>query len=275
MADMSRWPHDNPAELKAFYGDPGKGEVEPQLIWVKAPWQMYFEGKPIEHFRFHRRAAPCLLAALNEIWDFCHHDQTTIEHYGLHRFDGTYNHRLVRGSKTKWSNHAFGAAIDINAENNGFNTGRGTMPDFVVRAFERQGFRWGGRYQHRTDPMHFEACDNGRHPVEDLPRPAPDVDRNTDPEPPKPLTHSKISNTQIVAGGGAVIAGASALDQASDAISKVSDTADTFSHLVSLVGKAVQNPMLWLSILVVITAGLTIYWRWKDHGRGKVEVSND
>jgi hypothetical protein len=34
---------------------------------------------------------------------------------------------------------------------------KGTMPDFAVEAFDKQGFRWGGRYKSRKDWMHFEA----------------------------------------------------------------------------------------------------------------------
>lgn len=271
---MSKWPKDNQAALIAFYGAPGP-QVEAQLVDFVPPWQMYYEGKPIHSFKFHRKAVDALKAALNEIWDHCQHEQALIEHINLHRFDGTYNPRRVRGSATKWSNHAFGAAIDLDADENGFNS-KGTMPDFVVRAFERQGARWGGRYKTRKDPMHFEFCDNGLPgSVSDhLPvaKKAPADDAHEDP---KPLQQSKISNTQIIAGTGAVITGADVIDDAVSKVQRASDAADQVNGLFATAGRildtAAHNPALWLSILVVIAAALTIYFRWKDHGAGQVE----
>lgn len=157
---MSRWPKDNQADLLAFYGAPGAA-VESQLVDVVPPFRMTYEGKPIKAIKFHKKAAPALLAALTEIWEHYGKDQATIDRLGLSRYDGAYNPRFIRGSSSKWSNHAYGAAIDINAQENGFNTGHGTMPQPAVDAFKRQGARWGGNYHGRTDPMHFEFCDNG------------------------------------------------------------------------------------------------------------------
>lgn len=57
-------------------------------------------------------------------------------------------------------NHAYAAAVDLNAEENGLYT-KGNMPQFVVDAFCRQGAMWGGWYSGRKDPMHFEFVDNG------------------------------------------------------------------------------------------------------------------
>jgi hypothetical protein len=154
------WPKDTQEARNAFYGDPGKGEIEAQLVPVVPPFAMYYEGQRIKAISFHRKAAPALLAALNEIWDYCGRDQSKIDAAGVSKYAGAYNKRFVRGSASKWSNHAYGAAIDLNAEENGLYA-KGTMPQFVIDAFCRQGWMWGGWYQNRTDPMHFEAVDNG------------------------------------------------------------------------------------------------------------------
>jgi hypothetical protein len=69
---------------------------------------------------------------------------------------------MVRGSKTKWSNHAYAAAIDLNAGENALGK-KGNMPQFIVDAFCRQGAMWGGWYVKRPDWMHFEFVDNGGH----------------------------------------------------------------------------------------------------------------
>jgi hypothetical protein len=63
----------------------------------------------------------------------------------------------------RWSNHAYGAAIDFDADHNGFNTGHGTIPQIVIDAFKKQGALWGGDYKIRTDPIHFELC--SREPI--------------------------------------------------------------------------------------------------------------
>jgi hypothetical protein len=60
----------------------------------------------------------------------------------------------------KLSNHSFGTAVDINPDTNANGSSTFDMPPEVVDAFERHGFRWGGRYKavfnSTIDPMHFE-----------------------------------------------------------------------------------------------------------------------
>lgn len=154
-----KWPQDNQEQLINFYGDPGS-EVAQQLVRVVPPFRMTYNGKPLSSLSFHRRAAPALERALKTIWDYYGHDQAKIDKLGVSKTAGTYNPRRVRGSATKWSNHAFGAAIDLNAEENGFNV-EGNIPIPVICAFKAEGARWGGDYRGRTDPMHFEFCASG------------------------------------------------------------------------------------------------------------------
>jgi len=74
---------------------------------------------------------------------------------------GTFCPRLVRGSKTSLSNHAFGTAFDINMQWNGLGKdpaalgARGSVRALVPIA-EKHGFFWGGNYNNRKDGMHFE-----------------------------------------------------------------------------------------------------------------------
>ncbi len=169
---MTKWPKDNQAARNAFYGDPGRGQIGQQMVPVVPPFAMYYEGKRVKAIQFHRKAAPALLAALNEIWDYCQRDQARIDAAGVSRYAGAYNHRKVRGSKTKWSNHAYAAAIDLNAGENALGVKKGTMPQFVVDAFCRQGAMWGGWYRGRPDWMHFEFVDNGGRQPQSPPPPA-------------------------------------------------------------------------------------------------------
>jgi hypothetical protein len=174
-----RWPNDDAASLKAFYGDPAKGEPGQRLVPVVPPFRMTYEGKPIKSIMFHKKAAPALKAALDEIWEHYGRDQSKIDAISVSKYSGAYNPRLIRGSRTKWSNHAYGAAIDFDAEHNGFNTGHGIMPQPVIDAFKRQGALWGGDYRGRTDPMHFEFCSRGAAPIGLID--APQVDGDSDP----------------------------------------------------------------------------------------------
>jgi hypothetical protein len=162
---MTTWPHDDPESLAAFYGNPDHGEPGTRLVPVVPPFKMYYDGKPIKAIQFHKKAAPALLAALNAIWNHYGRDQATIDRLGISKFNGAYNPRKIRGSATRWSNHAYGAAIDLNADDNGFGRGHGTMPQPVVDAFKAQGALWGGDYHGRTDPMHFEFCSRNARPV--------------------------------------------------------------------------------------------------------------
>lgn len=176
---MARWPADNQTALLRFYGTPGP-DVERQLVPVVPPFQMFYDGKPIKSIRFHKKAAPALAAALKEIWEHYGRDQKKIDALGISKYAGAYNPRKVRGSDTKWSNHAFGAAIDLNAEENGFGKGHGSIPQPVINAFKRQGARWGGDYRGRTDPMHFEFCDATGYPGPVALMDAPETDADSD-----------------------------------------------------------------------------------------------
>lgn len=172
---MPSWPRDNEAALIAYYGNPGP-DVERQLVKVVPPFQMYYSKKPLKYLLFHKKAAAALAAALDDIWKASGKSQAKLDHDGVSSTAGTYCCRKIAGS-TRWSNHAFGGAIDLDAEHNGFFAGKGTIPDYAIAAFDKVGFRWGGRYSGRTDPMHFEACDDGRpHPATfvDLPLPKGD-----------------------------------------------------------------------------------------------------
>ena len=106
-----------------------------------------------------------------------------IEHYGGDDFrsieaDNTsaFNCRTVGGS-SRWSEHAYGRAIDLNPLENPYVSGgrtshRGSrryldrsagLPgmvvegDAVVRAFDAAGWGWGGRWRGDKDYQHFSA----------------------------------------------------------------------------------------------------------------------
>ena len=87
-----------------------------------------------------------------------------------------FNCRLVEGTR-RWSQHAYGTAIDLNPVENPFVTSGGVSPpagrrfvdrskrragmvvanDVVVRAFASIGWRWGGYWSSSKDYQHFSA----------------------------------------------------------------------------------------------------------------------
>lgn len=82
---------------------------------------------------------------------------------------GSYVPRMIRGSKTDLSNHAFGTAFDINYRSNDPKipawNGLGMTPAYInetgsvrelVPLANKFGFYWGGHYKRRPDGMHFE-----------------------------------------------------------------------------------------------------------------------
>jgi len=81
----------------------------------------------------------------------------------IRTYSGAFTPRFIGGTTTL-SNHAFGAAFDINEDWNGqprtpAATGaRGSLRELVPIANAR-GFYWGGHYRRRPDGMHFEVVD--------------------------------------------------------------------------------------------------------------------
>jgi peptidoglycan hydrolase-like protein with peptidoglycan-binding domain len=78
-------------------------------------------------------------------------------------FDGSFEPRFVRGSRSSLSNHSFGTAFDINADFNPYNTRprlfgeKGSTRELVPIA-NQWGFYWGGHFRTRPDGMHFEIA---------------------------------------------------------------------------------------------------------------------
>lgn len=159
--DPIRTPHDDTASLLAFYGKPW--EDSNLLTRVEPPFPMVYREDnavyTIKSIQFHVKGAAALKAALDACWDAGNHDLSNPLFNHIRNFSGSYNYRPIRGS-SRLSCHAFGAAIDFDAEH--LPLGKGVpsseMPQVVVRAFKDQGFFWGGDYTGRKDPMHFQLA---------------------------------------------------------------------------------------------------------------------
>ena len=91
----------------------------------------------------------------------------------LKTWDGCWNFRPVRGYENKYQSlmdagkedqaikylsiHSWGCAIDINAGENPLGV-KGKFTKKFVKCFTDAGMNWGGNFQNRVDPMHFELA---------------------------------------------------------------------------------------------------------------------
>lgn len=148
-----------------------------------------FDARP-HHGRLavHRRWADEILAVFRRLYrsGFPIRRVRLVDRFGADdrvsmRHDNTsaFNCRYVAGT-TRWSEHAYGRAVDINPVENPYVDGSHVSPrrgrryldrtdvrpgmivrgDVVVRAFRWIGWGWGGRWSSPRDYQHFSA--NGR-----------------------------------------------------------------------------------------------------------------
>ncbi|MCA6114237.1 lysozyme [Bradyrhizobium sp. WSM 1738] len=84
------------------------------------------------------------------------------------------------------------------------------------------------------------------------------------PTPDKPLIQSKITqgSTAVIVGEGADIL--NQVSEAADKVSEVKQKAESIGAL-DVLGHLVQEPRFLVAVVVVVIAGLVIYWRWRDH----------
>ncbi|HHX40470.1 MAG TPA: hypothetical protein GX715_10935 [Armatimonadetes bacterium] len=121
----------------------------PQLVGVAT-----YDGRCNGDVPWYAPAAGQLRAAFAEI------ERRGLKTH-LRFWGGSYCPRLVRGSTRMLSNHAVGTALDLNPQWNPLggpaSTGTGMVLP-LVPVFREFGFLWGGDYQRRKDPMHFEIA---------------------------------------------------------------------------------------------------------------------
>jgi len=145
----TKWPHDDTKSKTAFFGKPGTN-----LVSIISPFQMYYDGHALKSITVNKMIATALLLVFNEILDKCGHDQKKVDAIGASAFGGCYNNRSIRGS-TNISNHAFGAAIDIDPVHLPLGSNKKMHP-IISTAFKNQGALLGQDYKNRKDPMHAE-----------------------------------------------------------------------------------------------------------------------
>ena len=147
------------AQIIAKYGQPG--DVS-QLTKLLLPYPMRIAWdvtKSVKKIQCHQLIADKLLLVFNEVLN--HYGFAEINRLGIDLYGGCVNVRLMRGSKTKWSRHAWGIAIDLDPIRNSLKTtwerSQFSKPEykFLVDTFYKHGFINYGK-EKNYDSMHFE-----------------------------------------------------------------------------------------------------------------------
>lgn len=159
------WPKQS--ECDTFYGNPrSKDGTSASLSWqrdnlvrVVPPFEVRYAGHPIKGITIHKKCFASLERVLNAAWIACGKDQHKIDESGLSTFSGSFNFRLMRG-RNVLSMHSYGCAIDFDAERNDLGSHQPSFAKYpwVIKAFEDEGWVWGGRWPSRPDGMHFQAA---------------------------------------------------------------------------------------------------------------------
>ena len=123
---------------------------------VEIPQLAGLEGAPVGgKIRLHKAAAEPFRRFFRAIDEAGLRDR-------LLTFGGSWAPRFIRGSRLLLSNHAYGSALDLNAEWNALGTvpalraAKGSLRELVSLAHEC-GIYWGGHFP-RRDGMHFELA---------------------------------------------------------------------------------------------------------------------
>lgn len=153
MPSPNPWPYPNQAALRAFYGEPGD---ESNLVTIEFPYPMFYDGKRVTKTRVHKKCADSLLRVLTNIKSLMPSVPSIVDE--AQDYGGCFNFRNKRGGSS-WSLHAWGAAIDLDADDNSFKDHwpmKADMPIEIMEAFAREGWISAGAFW-GYDAMHFQA----------------------------------------------------------------------------------------------------------------------
>jgi hypothetical protein len=162
LRKASPWPEADDASLTAFFGPHGKeGGYTPPTGIVELPFNFYLYGNRkniVRKIHVHQKLAEPYARVMERILEF-YGSQEEIDQTGFTNWYGCYNPRLMRGSSTRWSQHAWAIATDHDANRNklGYPRQESWMPEEVLDLFETEGIANLGRYSN-TDRMHFFAA---------------------------------------------------------------------------------------------------------------------
>lgn len=143
------------------YGQPGDPD---NLIVITLPYPMRIAWdltKTVTKIKCHKLIAPNLKAVFDELLST--YGLPELQRLGIDLFGGCVSVRLMRGSKTRWSTHAYGIAIDLDPARNQLKWGKDkaqfAKPEYakMIEIFYKHGFEGLGPEEDR-DWMHFQIA---------------------------------------------------------------------------------------------------------------------
>lgn len=155
------WPRDrgNQAEMRAFYGQPGK----PPISKVRCPWKLklaWDKSTVMNHVGVHAKVADSVGDVFEKVYR--HYGEAELKRLRLDLYGGSFFARKKRGGST-WSTHAWAIALDWDPERNQLKWGRdrasldASAYDFWWHAWEAEGWVSLGRSRN-FDWMHVQAA---------------------------------------------------------------------------------------------------------------------
>lgn len=147
-------------QIIAKYGQPGDPD---NLTILALPYPMriaWDTAKTVTKMQCHKLVSAKFEAVFKDL--LAHYGYFELNRLGIDLFGGCLNVRLQRGSKTKWSRHAWGIAIDLDPSRNALKesskTARFARPEYkpMIEIFYKHGFVGLGP-EKNYDWMHFEA----------------------------------------------------------------------------------------------------------------------
>ena len=105
------------AQIISKYGQPGNADNF-TIIPLPYPMRIAWDTKVrVQKMQCHELAADNFTNVFNQL--LAHYGLSEIQRLGIDLFGGCVNVRTMRGSKTRWSRHAWGIAIDLDPARNG------------------------------------------------------------------------------------------------------------------------------------------------------------
>jgi len=143
------------------YGKPGDPD---NLVTIILPYPMRIAwdlAHSVTKIQCHKLIAGQLMTVFQEL--LAHYGLAKLTELGIDLYGGCVNVRLQRGSKTKWSRHSWGVAIDLDPARNALKVHKPqaqfSKPEYqpMIDIFYKNGFVGLGP-EKDYDWMHFEAA---------------------------------------------------------------------------------------------------------------------
>ena len=120
------------------------------IVLFNLPYPLLFQGIQVKRAQCHRLIVENFQKAFEDL-------KAAGLEAQVKNYSGIYARRSIRGFGSHPSTHSWGIAIDLEAEKFPLGSTR-RFPDEVIKIFQDAGFFYGGDFQSRKDPMHFQFC---------------------------------------------------------------------------------------------------------------------